>query len=127
MSTPIRLAAALAFAFALSTHCAAESYTVTDLGTLGSGYGSRATGINSGGQVVGLSYTATAFDQHAFLYSDGSGMIDLGTLGGSNSYAYGINDSGQVVGQSYVAGSDASHVFLYNGGVMSDLGTFLPN
>ena len=56
----------------------------------------------------------------AFLYS-GSGMIDLGTLGGIASNANGINNSSQIVGYSYV--SDGSmHGFLYSGGTMTDLG-----
>jgi hypothetical protein len=28
-------------------------------------------------------------------------ILDLGTLGGTNSYAYGVNSSGQVVGEAY--------------------------
>ncbi len=31
-------------------------------------------------------------------------MIDLGTLGGSDSVALGVNNSGQIVGHSYTAG-----------------------
>jgi len=43
-------------------------------------------------------------------------IIDLGTLGGSNSRAYGINDAGQVVGISN------SHAFLWDDGEIIDLG-----
>src|SRR5262245_46099063 len=60
-----------------------SSYAVTDLGTLG-GTASYAYGINSAGQVVGYAYTSdNAATIHAFLYQDGVGMKDLGTLGGS--------------------------------------------
>ena len=37
---------------------------------------------------------------HAFLWTPGQGMQDLGTLGAPASTATGINDLGQVVGQA---------------------------
>ena len=61
----------------------APTYGVTDLGTLG-GPTSSASAINASGQVVGAASTASG-SQHAFLY--GGAMIDLGTLGGTNSFA----------------------------------------
>ena len=54
-------------------------------------------------------------------YSGGT-MIDLGTLGGTDSWAFGINNNGQIVGGSYTA-SGQDHAFLYSGGTMTDLGT----
>jgi len=53
------------------------------------------------------------------------GVVDLGTLGGTNSIAYGINASGQVVGQADLAGDTMTHAFLSaaNGGTLTDLGT----
>ena len=51
-------------------------------------------------------------------------MIDLGTLGGTNSYAYGINSDGQVVGASDSAGS-GWRAFLYSGGIMTDLNSLI--
>ena len=57
-------------------------------------------------------------------------MIDLGTLGGSNSTALGINTIGQVAGDSPTTTGGLSHAFLWtpttpNGtsGAMHDLGT----
>ena len=52
-----------------------------DLGTLGGSY-SYCLGINARGQVVGESVTA-AGETHAFLWEAGTGMQDLGTLGGA--------------------------------------------
>src|ERR1700732_4627816 len=77
--------------FAFQSARAQSKYTITDLGTtLGP---SIADGINNSGQVVGVSYTATANSTipHAFLYSGGK-LLDLGTLGGSDSSASGINN-----------------------------------
>jgi probable HAF family extracellular repeat protein len=49
-------------------------------------------------------------------------VMDLGTLGGSESFATGVNDLGQVTGGASVAGNASSHPFLYSGGIMMDLG-----
>ena len=76
----------------------AGQYSITDLGTLGGNY-SYATAINSRGQVVGSSNTASG-EEHAFLWENGK-MTDLGTLpGGGLSLAQDINNRGQVVGSS---------------------------
>ena len=49
--------------------------------------------------------------------------IDLGTLGGTDSYAIAVNESGQVVGVSQAAGG-AEHAFSWTAaGGMIDLGT----
>src|SRR6266571_6354380 len=89
---------------------------------LGSG---SALGINKSGQVVGS--TDTLNGPHAFLWSSGSGMQDLGTLPGDNqSQANGINDSGQVVGYSLYfipLSNSIFHAFLWSSGSgMRDLG-----
>src|SRR5437588_514051 len=61
--------------------CAAQGYTVTDLGTLG-GSTSRAGAINQSGQVIGDAMLPGDAVTHAFLWENGV-MRDLGTLGGS--------------------------------------------
>jgi probable HAF family extracellular repeat protein len=75
----------------------APRYTITDLGSLGTGDQSVATAVNNAGQVVGFS-SPTAFTQHAFRWTKGV-LADLGVLpGGGNSRANAINDAGQVAG-----------------------------
>jgi probable HAF family extracellular repeat protein len=105
---------------------------MVDLGTLGNGTHSEAWAINDSGQLVGLSTTQpgdpfedfTLWDTvHAFFWSAGEGMIDLGTFGGTYSYAYAINSQGQVVGDAETA-SGEDHAFLWSAaGGMIDLGS----
>jgi probable HAF family extracellular repeat protein len=91
-------------------------YTVTDLGKL-SGYTYRSvpTGINNSGQVVGYSMDG-AFTSHAFLWQAGSGMQDLGTLGGASGSALAINNSGQVVGATTDSSNSQNLPFLWQSG-----------
>src|SRR4029077_5202320 len=80
---------------------AAQSYYITDLGTLG-GASSYARGINDLGHVVGYSETAGA-QIHGFIWQNGW-MSDLGTLpGGTYSDAHAINNADQVVGAAYTS------------------------
>ena len=67
--------------------------------------------INEAGQITGT-YTAASGHSHAFLYTPGRGLRDLGTLGGAMSAPTGLNDNGQVVGSSTTAGG-ATHAFLW--------------
>jgi probable HAF family extracellular repeat protein len=78
------------------------------LGTLG-GFFSVAQGINSQGEVVGLSLTQGNEDQHAFLYFKGV-LHDLNSLvqvaGWKLMQALAINDFGQIVGIGSFRGRD---------------------
>jgi probable HAF family extracellular repeat protein len=70
-----------------------------------------------------LASLANGQNYHAFVWNSGTGMTDLGTLGGNTSYALGINDSGEVVGYSYLADNVTRHAFTWTAsGGMVDLG-----
>lgn len=68
---------------------------------------------------------ALAQKYHALIWNSGSGLTDLGTLGGDTSAASGINDSGAVVGWSYLADNTTVHVFTWTAsGGLVDVGAF---
>ena len=108
-------------AFCVAT-AAAQTYTVTDLGTLHAG-SARVHGVNNSGQAVGASGHPHGADTHAFFWQKQGGIRDLGTLpGGDYSAAYAINDSGVVVGTSNT--SITTHAFSWTQAKgLSDLGT----
>jgi len=95
-----------------------------DIGTLGGTYGNP-LGINSSGQVVGVSDMAGDQTSHPFFWDREKGIKDLGTFGGSNGTAFGINDSGLVVGTTDYPGDSIHRAFVWKNGVKTDLG-FLP-
>jgi len=126
------LAAVMLVSAVLAT---AQTYTITDLGTLAGDNESSGFWINNLGQVVGCSDTQTSFGypctglvpgQHAFVWSQSGGMQDLGTLSGATvSGAIGINDSGTVVGYSNVKGQPVTNFLAVQWsppGAISNLG-----
>jgi len=106
----------------LSGAMSAQSYTVTDLGTLHAG-SARIHGVNESGQAVGASGHPHGADTHAFFWQKQGGIRDLGTLpGGDYSSAFAINDSGVVVGTSNT--STSTHAFSWTiAQGLQDLGT----
>jgi probable HAF family extracellular repeat protein len=90
------------------------------------GGGSGAPGISICGQVAGQSDLAGSGGKtHAFVWSNGSGMQDLGTLAGDNvSLAVAVNACGQAVGNSTQSAGGKLRAFIWTKGTgHSDVGT----
>jgi probable HAF family extracellular repeat protein len=106
-----------------------QKSTVTDLGSLGGtgkGMGILAFNLNNRAQVVGFSDIKDDQYFHAFLWSKGTGMKDLGTLSGDvRSVAIGINDRGDVTGLSLDMDFNPTAVLWHNG-VLTNLNTLIP-
>jgi probable HAF family extracellular repeat protein len=112
---------------------------MVNLGTLG-GTNSSAFGINDSGQVVGEADTGfpgnttsfqfkgvlELFGTHAFLWTEGQGMIDLGHLGGNRSTAHAINNRGIVVGVSKIANGEFRAFRWTHKSGMVDMNGLLP-
>ena len=114
--------------------------TLTDIGTLGTGYLSGANYVNDSGQIVGqstintdpdpYSFLGTSF--HTFVWQNGV-MRDIGTLGGPDAGPSqgGINQRHDLIaGSSYInsipnpgTGIPTQDPFLWQNGVMTDLGS----
>jgi probable HAF family extracellular repeat protein len=92
-------------------------HTIIDLGP------GAASGINNRVQIVGTTRSGLAWP-NAFLWQEGTGMQDLGSLGGDGeTSATSINERGQIVGHSATA-SSVWHAFLWQAETgMQDLGT----
>jgi probable HAF family extracellular repeat protein len=108
-----------------------DNGVVTDLGNLGgtgNGGGISANAINNNGQVVGVSDLPGDKTFHAFLWTKGTAIKDLGTVAtdvGSDAIA--INDAGDVVGVS-VDNEFFPRAFLRpSGGTMIDLNSLAPD
>lgn len=95
---------------------------MSDLGTLGGGFG-FGEAINNYGVVVGMTTLAGEQHAHAFRWKNGV-MSDLGVLNGdTDSAAGGINDAEVIVGVSFT--SSTSRGFIVRSGVMTDLNTLI--
>lgn len=99
-----------------------------NLGHLGTGTRSFATGISADGSVVvgGSSINTETGAVHAFRWTEAGGMVDLSTLSGSSgqySRAYGVSGDGTVVvGISGSSSGDRAFRWTQTAG-MSSLGT----
>ena len=110
----------------MAPYAAAQSYNITNLGTLSGGTNSEAEAINASGQIVGYSESVSGsddlnLDDTAFSYSSGV-MSSLGTYsGGGNSYATSINTGGTIAGWAYNS-SGFPNAFVYANGTMTSIG-----
>jgi probable HAF family extracellular repeat protein len=99
-------------------------YQIVDLNPLAPGGLLTANRINDAGKVVGQLFTSDS-REHAFVY-DGDTVLDLGTLGGSDSEARAINAKGDIVGLSDTGAFDNFGVvhsaFLWSGELMLKIG-----
>lgn len=101
---------------------------IQDLGTISGNVSSARGGINDAGQIVGKSTypEGILLRQHAFVWNDKEGFIDIDTLG-TSSEAFGINNLGHVVGRAYNPIYGDTHAFYWSQtGGMVDIGPYLP-
>jgi probable HAF family extracellular repeat protein len=105
-----------------------DGATMTDLGTLEMGTSSLALGMNDADAVVGLSTTdALGTSFHAFLWSNGAGMVQLDELAPFDTRAFDINNGGDAVGWSWIdAVGNARAVLWEDGGAATDLNDCIP-
>ena len=108
---------------------------LTDLGALAAGWSSMAVWISDNGLVDGTAQNGLIDpltglpESRAVIWKDGQ-IVDLGTLGGNESFAIGINSLGQVVGGAtnvvpdpFSGSGTQVRAFLWENGVIQDLGT----
>lgn len=101
-----------------------------DLGTLPGGTDAQALLINERGQVVGHSYTGSTpspaclypLATDSFIWEQGKGMVDLGSLGGTCTLVTDLNNRGQAVGGSNLEGDTLASAFLWENGDLQALG-----
>ena len=124
MSTTIRSRCSIVLAalslFASAAHGIAQTYTVTDLGTLSGNRVSKAYALNNPGVAAGTSSSPTA--AIAVMFSGGK-ATSISTLQGSVSVATAINGSGQIVGwNSFNSNPNFDpQAFLYSTGSMKNI------
>lgn len=102
---------------------------IQNLGSLPKAIFTAALDINDNDEIVGESVFSYGppFKSHAFAWTSGTGMIDLGTLaGGVTSIANAINSSAIIVGQSDGSTTDGNwHAVKWDSSrKIHDLGTF---
>jgi probable HAF family extracellular repeat protein len=105
---------------ASASQSAAQTYTVTDLGTLPGNTVSKAYALNDAGEAAGVSETPTAAIATTF---SGGKATSISTLGSSVSLANAINRLGEIAGwNSYDSNANFDpQAFLYSNGSMLNI------
>ena len=120
--------------FVAASLCAAQTYTVTDLGTVSGDDYSVARSVNAAGEITGAVGSDKNNLSDIFVYNAGE-MTSLGTLGGTSGIGNGINASGQVAGYStntsgtyraFLSSGGTLADIVYSGGKMKDLNQLIP-
>jgi probable HAF family extracellular repeat protein len=117
------VAAALALFATVQAAAASAPYKITELKPL-KGSASFTYDVNLSGQATGVmtEESESSFAYRGFFYDPGTGLVDIGDLGGMNTFALALNDAGAVTGFSQTP-SGKAHAFIYTPGVgMRDLG-----
>jgi probable HAF family extracellular repeat protein len=81
---------------------------------------SGANDVNASGDAVGWSGPSTYVASAAF-YPASGGVVDLGSLGGTQNSAYAMNDDGDAVGYSFTSSDQERHAVLWSNGQLHDL------
>lgn len=81
------------------------------LGT-GGGKDSTADGMSANGHMFGMT-TRSDGSRRAFSWTQATGMVDLGTLGGREALAFGVNNKGRIVGGSFTKDNADFHAFIW--------------
>jgi probable HAF family extracellular repeat protein len=105
---------------ASASQSTAQTYTITDLGTLPGNSVSKASALNNAGESAGVSETPTA--AIATMFSGGK-ATSISTLGSSVSLANAINSSGEIAGWNSFDSSATfdPQAFIYRNGSMQNI------
>lgn len=97
-----------------------------DLGAIQGGTFTEARGVNSAGEVVGFGRNTVAPDSPrvGFYWSEATGLIEIGTLGGLQSRNYDLNELGQASGSAENSDGDFQATIWTLAGGLVDVGVF---
>ena len=98
---------------------------MTPLPSLGANTFNGANDVNAAGDAVGVSGPNSSVTQPV-LFTSAGGVVDLGSLGGTQGSASALNDRADAVGYSYTGGNQSRHGFLYRNGQLWDLNDLIP-